>query len=142
GSTPFPYTTLFRSRPAKRQVLVEGDEIDPGEPISDGMADLSFTDSDDDEDTGITVSDDGSLDLSAFLGGDGGDSDDGPGLDFGDADDDGPELVFGDDEPAVDDDPFASVDESADEPDEEGMPEFDFDADIAAEDAGNGEAEP
>src|SRR5699024_12137274 len=95
-----------------------------------------------DEDTGITVSDDGSLDLSAFLGGDGGDSDDGPGLDFGDADDDGPELVFGDDEPAVDDDPFASVDESADEPVEEVMPEFDFDAAIAAEEAENAEAEP
>src|SRR5699024_5779611 len=73
---------------------------------------------------------------------DGGDSDDGPGLDFGDADDDGPELVFGDDEPAVDDDPFASVDESADEPVEEVMPEFDFDAAIAAEEAENAEVEP
>src|SRR5699024_9540626 len=139
---PVEPVDLSQYRPAKRQVLVEGDEIDPGEPISDGMADLSFTDSDDDEDTGITVSDDGSLDLSAFLGGDGGDSDDGPGLDFGDADDDGPELVFGDDEPAVDDDPFASVDESADEPVEEVMPEFDFDAAIAAEEAENAEAEP
>ena len=139
---PIEKVDLAQYRPAKRQVLVEGDEIDLGEPISDGMADLSFDDApDDDDDTGITVSDDGSLDLSAFLGG-GGDSDDGeddgPGLDFGDEE---PELVFGDDSSeseTVGDDPFASVDEAS----EEVMPEFDFDAAIAAEEAESGEPEP
>lgn len=135
---PIEKVDLSRYRPAKRQVLVEGDEIDTSEPISDGMAELSLADDGEDEDTGIAVSDDGSLDLSAFFSAAGGDesADEGqaPGLDFGGgdvSDEPEPELVFGEAEPAVDDE----EPEAVDEPVEEVMPEFDFDAAIAAEEA-------